>query len=262
MSKPLHDNVLRTKAPSPLGRVVFVGLRAADVWWQYNLLSQGWASQLITKLGGSAIIPGNVWGTSNSSLHLYYNLVSLLALGSSVKQIATMLFVSEQETTVESAALIAFFNTILNTLNTVLSVWSLTSQAPAAASTNLADFVLAHPAMIFGLSAYIVGILTEAVSEFQRRAFKQDPTNKGKPYSGGIFSLATNINYGGYTVWRAAYGMVTGGWPWAVACFGFFFYDFAVRGIPVLDQYLVGRYGDAYEEIKARVKYRLIPWVY
>ena len=108
--KPLHDNVSRTKSSSPLGRAVFIGLRAADVWWQYSLFSQGWASQLITKLGGSPVVAGNVWATPSSSLHIYYHLVSFLSLGSSIKQIAAMMFVSEQETPVGSAALIAFFN--------------------------------------------------------------------------------------------------------------------------------------------------------
>ncbi|RAK80172.1 uncharacterized protein BO72DRAFT_13324 [Aspergillus fijiensis CBS 313.89] len=260
--KPLHDNVSRTKSSSPLGRAVFIGLRAADVWWQYSLFSQGWASQLITKLGGSPVVAGNVWATPSSSLHIYYHLVSFLSLGSSIKQIAAMLFVSEQETPVGSAALIAFFNTAFNTINTLLAIWSRTSQAPASTNKTLLDFILANPTVTIGFSAYLIGILTEAVSEFQRRAFKKDPANKGKPYGGGLFSLATNINYGGYTVWRAGYAMVTGGWPWAATTFGFFFWDFAVRGVPVLDDYLVGRYGQAYEDIKARVKYRLIPWVY
>ncbi|RAL08866.1 uncharacterized protein BO97DRAFT_459766 [Aspergillus homomorphus CBS 101889] len=233
--KPLHDNVLRTKSRSPLGRAVFVGLRAAD---------------LIAALGGSAVVSDNIWNTSNGSFYTYYSLVGLLLpLGSSIKQIAAMLFVSDQETPVGSAALIAFFNTVFNSINTVLS-------------TNLLDFALANPAVALGVSAYLVGLTTEAISEFQRRAFKKDLANKGKPFGGGLFSLATNINYGGYTIWRAAYAMVAGGWPWAAATFSFFFYDFAVRGVPVLDQYLAGRYGKEYEDIRTRVKYRLIPWVY
>lgn len=51
----------------------------------------------------------------------------------------------------------------------------------------------------------MAGILLELVSELQRKRFKDDPANKGKPYAGGLFSLARSINYGGYTLWRGGY---------------------------------------------------------
>ncbi|PWY94555.1 hypothetical protein BO94DRAFT_531511 [Aspergillus sclerotioniger CBS 115572] len=243
MSKPLHDNVARTKSASIPGRATFILLRALDVWFQYTLLHQGWASTLITTLGGTTTNP-------NPNLPTYHTLLTLLALGSSLKQITTILFISEQSTPISSAILIAFFNTLLNTLNTFLAVWSPTS---ASVST---------PAILLGTTAYTLGLLTETISEFQRRAFKQNPANKGKPFAGGLFSFATNINYGGYTVWRAGYALVSGSWGWAIACFGFFFWDFKVRGVPVLERYLVERYGDAYVEIVKNVGYRLLPGVY
>ncbi|RDW81276.1 uncharacterized protein DSM5745_04833 [Aspergillus mulundensis] len=263
--KPLHDNVSRHKTPSAPGRAVFVGLRALDVLWQYRLLTRGWASQCIERLGGHSIPITQILSSATStSLTPYYTLVTLLSLGSSIKQIGTMLFISEQETPVPSAIAVAGFNTIFNSANTLLSVWSLTSQVPAETEVPLSpgEFVLLNPLLSLGVGAYILGILTETVSEVQRTLFKKDPANKGKPYGGGLFSLATNINYGGYTIWRAGYALICGGAAPAVVTFSFFFWDFATRGVPVLDGYLEDRYGQAYKNIKERVKYRLIPGVY
>ena len=239
----LHDNVSRRKNASPVGKAIFIGLRALDVWWQHNLLTRGWATQAIEWLGGQSVSGTKILTSASvTTLQPYYGLVSLLSLGSSIKQIATMIFVSEQETSVASAITIAGFNTIFNSVNTLLSVWAVTSQAPGPVSpSNLAKLLLANPLVAIGASAYLIGILTEAISEFQRTAFKKNPANKGKPYGGGLFSLATNINYGGYTVWRAGYALVTGGIPLAALTFSFFFYDFAARGVPVLDEYLTNR---------------------
>ncbi|KAF9890357.1 hypothetical protein FE257_006024 [Aspergillus nanangensis] len=264
--KPLQDNVSRRKEASPVGKAIFIGLRAVDIWWQHRLLARGWATKALTTFGGQSIpVTQIVTSATLTGLQPYYSLVSLLSVGSSIKQIATMMFVSEQETPVASAIAIAAFNSIFNSVNTLLSVWAVTSQAPSSGSSSLRDFpqfLLANPLIAIGAGAYLVGIVTEAVSEFQRTAFKKIPANKGKPYGGGLFSLATNINYGGYTIWRTGYALVTGGVPLAVLTFSFFFYDFAVRGVPVLDEYLMTRYGEAYEVIKSRVKYRLIPGIY
>ncbi|PLB54792.1 NAD(P)-binding protein [Aspergillus steynii IBT 23096] len=235
--KALHDNVSRRKNASPLGRAIFIGLRALDVYWQYRLLTRGWATQAVQKLGGQSIPLSQILAPATlTGLQPYYNLISLLSLGSSIKQIATMLIVSEQETPVSSAIIIAAFNTVFNSLNAILSVWAVTSQAPSGS-------LVTTPTIALGTVFYLIGILTEAISEFQRTAFKRDPANKGKPYGGGLFSLATNINYGGYTLWRAAYALVTGGFSLTAVTFLFFFYDFAARGVPVLDEYLGSKVG-------------------
>lgn len=238
----LRDNVSRIKEPSPLGKSVFVGLRAADVFWQYNLLRRGWGIQLIEKLGGHAVPSSLVLSpVTLTRLHPYYGLVTLLSLGSSIKQILHIVFVSEQAMDAGSGFAIALFNTIFNTVNALLSLWAVTSPvASGLDSTNLVKTILSPPIAI-GLASYAIGLSVEAISEFQRKAFKQDPKNKGKPYGGGLFSLATNINYGGYTIWRAAYASLCGGFIWGATTFTFFFRDFATRGVPVLDEYMSQR---------------------
>lgn len=84
---------------------------------------------------------------------------------------------------------------------------------------------------------------TELVSEVQRLMFKRNPENKGKPYGGGLFSLATNINYGGYTLWRAGAAVSAAGLGWGAIMGGFFFHVFTTSAIPSLDRYCTGKVG-------------------
>lgn len=253
-SPQLRDNVSRVKASSPVGKLIFVGLRAADVFWQYNLLYRGWGIQLIEKLGGHAVQSSQVLNPLNTvtGLQPYYGLVALLSIGSSLKQIVHIIWVSEQAMDVGSGFTIALFNTIFNTINTLLSLWALTSPAAASIQKSLLA-TLSSPVVAVGTTAYTVGLLAEATSEFQRKWFKQDPNNKGKPYGGGLFSLATNINYGAYTTWRGAYALVCGGIVWGASTFGFFFYDFATRGVPVLHEYMSQRVSITFESLVSMI---------
>lgn len=146
--------------------------------------------------------------------------------------------ISEQELSAGQGFGIGFFNTVFNSTNILFSIWSMTSQSPGS-DTWLG--VLSSPSVAIGAAAYTVGILTELVSELQRERFKKNPANKGKPYGGGLFSLAININYGAYTLWRGGFALASGGWTWGLFTFSFFFYDFVTRGVPVLDQYCTKR---------------------
>ncbi|EHK42421.1 hypothetical protein TRIATDRAFT_149984 [Trichoderma atroviride IMI 206040] len=256
MANKLHDNVSRVKKFNVLGTATFIGLRAADVAFQYTLLNDGWASKLVQTLGGRSVELAQL-NSAGRGLQPYYTIIAMMALGSSLKQIITMLVVSEQDTPVSSAIVISLFNTVFNSLNSLFSVWDVTSRSPPTAGS-----ILGSPSIIAGLGFYLVGISVELLSELQRTAFKKDPANKGKPYAGGLFSLATHINYGAYTIWRAFYAFTSGGSLWGFAVGLFFFYDFAHRGVPVLDEYLSQRYGSQWATIKARVPYKLIPGIY
>ncbi|KAK9384152.1 hypothetical protein V1515DRAFT_618229 [Lipomyces mesembrius] len=193
MAKKLRDNVSRVKASSPLGTTIFVGLRAADL-----------GHQAIEHLGRNSVGLDRVLDPSTSQLQPYYMLVILMSLGSSLKQIVTLIFCHR---------CIQLFNS----LNMMLSV---TSRVPP--SGTWFD-LLCSPSVAIGVGAYLIGILTELISELQRRAFKKN------------------------------HGILT---------FSFFFFDFASRGVPVLEQYLTERYGEAYKEVRIRVKYSLFPGIY
>lgn len=260
------DLASRKKKPSPLGTSIFVGLRAADALLQYSLFQQGWGTQLIQSLGGRVVPFASPQNPTLSRLGLapYPAILSALALGSSTKHIGWILGISEQEMSPKSALIIGIFNTAFNTLNGLFSLWTLTSAAPqvGSPSASVSEVILSSPTLMLGLGLYTVGICTETVSEVQRKRFKERPEGKGKPYGGGLFGWATNINYGGYTLWRAGYAIVAAGLPWGAVVGGFFFYDFTGRAIPLLDRYCAERYGADWTRTKERVPYRLIPFIY
>lgn len=232
----------RAKKSSPLGTSLFIGLRAADVALQYSIFRAGWGAQLIQTLGGS-VVP--LLGGKNDYFGLppHAALLTALAAGSALKQNLWLMAVSENEMRPSAALSIAAFNTLVNSLNSLLALWAVTSAAPVLgpSEASIVDVCRASPGVSLGLALYAVGIFTELFSEIQRSRFKKDPANKGKPYGGGLFSLATNINYGGYTLWRTGYAIVAAGLPWGALVGSFFFYDFAARAIPELDDYCTQR---------------------
>ncbi|KAL8773078.1 MAG: hypothetical protein Q9194_004432 [Teloschistes cf. exilis] len=251
----------REKRPSPLGTTLFVGLRAADAVLQYSLLRQGWAADAVTSLGGLTI---PTIGAGPLGLTPYGAVLSILAVGTSFKHVVWQLSISEQEMKPAAAIAIASFNTIFNGANTLLSAWVLTSAAPTdlSASASISEAILSSPSLIAGVGLFTLGLTTELYAEFQRKRFKSQPENKGKPYGGGLWSLATNVNYGGYTLWRTGYAMAAGGPIWGLVVGAFFFYDFTSRAIPVLDRYCTNKYGESWLEIKKRTPYRLLPLLY
>ncbi len=46
------------------------------------------------------------------------------------------------------------------------------------------------PVVLAALAVFAVGSFIETFSELQRKAFKDDPRNKGKPFTGGLFTIA------------------------------------------------------------------------
>ncbi|KAL9602779.1 MAG: hypothetical protein Q9219_001622 [cf. Caloplaca sp. 3 TL-2023] len=232
--------VSREKRSTPFGKTIFVGLRAADAVLQYHLLRQGWASDAVRTLGGNAV---PTIGAGPLGLTPYGAIVTFLAAGSSFKHGLWQVAISEQEMSAPAAIAICAFNTLLNTANTLFSVWTLSSAAPTnlPPAASVGDVLLSSPSLAVGVALFGVGITTELYAEFQRKAFKSRPENKGKPYGGGLWSLARHFNYGAYNLWRGGYALATGGPIWGLAIAGFFFYDFTQRAIPELDQYCTKR---------------------
>ena len=136
---------------------------------------------------------------------------------------------------------IGVVNVMINTLSTMLSLWTLTSTAPqmATQSASVNDVVTSSLTLMLGLGLYTAGLSIEFVSELDRKRFKDKPENRGKPYGGGLWSWATDINYGGFMLWRAGYAVVAAGLPWGAAAGAFFFYDLSSRAAPALDNYCV-----------------------
>ena len=113
---------------------------------------------------------------------------------------------------------------------------------------------------IVGVGLFFFGSYLNTLSEMQRKRFKDNPANKGKLFSGGLFSYARHINYFGDTVWAVGWVMVTQNPWWAIipvalaAGFVFFF-------IPLLSAHLKQKYGDQYDEWAKTTK-KFVPFVY
>ena len=175
---------------TPLGTSIFVSLRALDpVLQRYILLSAPFPA-LLAKLGLSTT-PHNYF-VSPSSLTSFQSLIWALSIGSAIKQITWILYISNEPMYAGGASMICAFNTFFNSINSMLATPDLPYQC--------------FPQQVYlGAALYGVGIMLELASELQRKRFKDDPVNKGKPYAGGLFGLARSINYGGYTLWRGGY---------------------------------------------------------
>lgn len=229
----------RVKAPSPLGTAIFLALRSADLPLQYSMFHAGWGAKLIQTLGGSTV---SQTGRLYLGLTPYSAILTALAVGTTVKQSVWVTAVSEQEMRPLAACFIAAMMTVSNTLSSLLSIWTVTSMSPAIASAgSIMDVCSASPIVSLGLGLYSVGMVIEFFSEIQRKRFKENPANKGKPYGGGLFSLATHINYGGYTVWRIGYAIVAAGLPWGLFTAGLTAHVFTTSIIPELDDYCTRR---------------------
>ncbi|EON67756.1 hypothetical protein W97_07010 [Coniosporium apollinis CBS 100218] len=237
---------------SPLGSTLFVVLRSLDPLLQYVLLTTPLATPLLNLLRTSpipAVAPPLALGLSAPRLILW-----AMSAGAAAKQIFWLLRISRETMTPSSAVLVSCGNYVFNSVNTLLFL------AAATSAAGKAEFFT--PPMLVGAAVYAAGILTETFSEMQRKAFKDDPANKGKLFTGGLFGLARHINYGGYILFRAGYAMFGGGWIAGAAVFAWFARDFAGRGIPMLDEYCSKRYGDAWKQYKKDVPYRMFPGLF
>jgi protein-S-isoprenylcysteine O-methyltransferase Ste14 len=227
------------KKSNPLGTGLFVGLRALDPLLQYGILTHSIGSTLLAKVGLQQLPLGlrTNTGTVIDSLGLSpYRLILLgMATGSALKQIYWLLVTSEEEFPPSASIAVSVFNSFGNTLNSLAFTSALTSASLASNET------FPQTPLIVGTVLYTVGILTEAISETQRRSFKRDPKNKGKPFTGGLFSAARHINYTGYTFWRVGYAIAAGGWTLGAIIASLSIWKFTTDSVPALDKYCTER---------------------
>lgn len=262
MSKRRGDLAERgVQGSSPLGTSTFVGLRAIEPLFQrWLLLTSPLTTTILPTLGFHGPFPPppanhltstNLVTTLGLDLTPFQTLIFLMSVVAAAKQIFWILTTSKEKMSAPSAVIISIFNTANNMVNTLL--FSLAAVNPTYSSPWN---------MYVGLALFTVGILVEPIAEVQRKRFKDDARNAGKPYSGGLFGLARSINYGAYTIWRTGFALASGGPIWAAVVASFFFWDFSTRAIPVMDKYCSRRYGRQWEEVKEKVPYKLIPWLY
>ncbi|KAF2651850.1 hypothetical protein K491DRAFT_76618 [Lophiostoma macrostomum CBS 122681] len=244
---------------TPFGKTLFIILRSLDPFLQYSILAHGTGTGVLHRLGLRTLPPGPPIHTGvslidNLGLSPYRLILLAMTAGSALKQNIWVSGISGEPMDVKAATIVSAFNTVMNGLNNYAFLLTATS-----ASTN-SDFP--QTPLVVGGALYVTGILVELGAEMQRKRFKADAKNKGKPYTGGLWALARHINYGAYTIWRGGYALAAGGWVWGAVVGAFFFADFATRGVPILNEYCEKRYGADWENFKKQTKYRLIPGIY
>ncbi|TVY53420.1 hypothetical protein LCER1_G005235 [Lachnellula cervina] len=249
------------KRASPFGTSLFIGLRTLDIFIQYGILARGLADPILNRLPIPTATP-----SAASIVALGLPLRSLIVLGmaatTAMKQIYWVLFISQEEMPPTSALPIAAANVLFNSPSSILSLTAAASYfAPAFLAAADGQTGLS-PLFLIGTFVFLVGTGVELASEIQRRDFKGDERNRGKPYTGGLFRLARHVNYGAYAFMRSGYALAAGGWIWGSVIAVFFFRDFATRGVPILDEYCTERYGAPWIEFKKKVPYKLVPGIY
>jgi steroid 5-alpha reductase family enzyme len=154
----------------------------------------------------------------------------------------------DQAFPVAPAVLVSIYNTVLNTINGVVMLY--TTQVRFFTSLPCLPKLIPglgqnQPELgayqYAGAALFSAGILIELGSEVQRTLFKKDPENKGKVYTGGLFALSRHVNYFGYTLWRSGFALASGSPVLAGLMASWLTFDFVGRGIPVLDRYCAGR---------------------
>ncbi|CZR66693.1 uncharacterized protein PAC_16594 [Phialocephala subalpina] len=232
----------RVHGTSTLGSLLFITLRSLDVPFQLYLLRR---------------YPLTTSGSSYLGLSPYYATVASMVVVTSIRHVFWKLVIGEQVLAPSFAMIVSTFNTVFNGLNITMAIWGRIRNAPSA---NEGTFNSASQTL--GLGLFIIGSFLETFSELQRKTFKSSPKNKGKLYTGGLFSLAQHINFGSYLLWRVGFSMFCGGWTWGAMELGYFSWYFSSIGVPDIDKYLAERYGNAWREYERETKYSILPWVY
>ena len=238
LSKTTYDFVDRTnKGACPLPRFVFSLLRAIDPFIQYAVIYRGYGVRWISRFGITTVSPGQKG-----------NVLIAMAVATAVKHSFHVAYIQEEKITYYTAISIGILETVANVVATLSSI----IYGPSEKLGTL---------QYIGITLFAVGLVVELTSELQRKRFKDNPAHKGQLYSGGLFSLARHINYGGYTLYNTGFALTSGNY-W-LAAFHFFFRtcDFTMRAIPCLNEYCGKKYGDDWKKFQRNVPYMLFPFV-
>ncbi|CAF1444635.1 unnamed protein product [Rotaria magnacalcarata] len=226
------------KSSHPLPRFLFAALRAVDPYLQYMLIFNGYGSQILSQIGIDTISAGPK-GT----------VLVAMAAGCALKQLINMAYILEIKIDYAPAIGICFYNTLSNSLASLSCIYY-------GPSNELGTI------QYVGISLFTVGILTELISELQRKRFKDQPANKGKLYTGGLFSLARHINYGGYALWRTGIALTSGSYWLGAFQFIWHLGYFTKLSVPDLAGYCSKKYGDDWKKFERDTPSILFPYIW
>jgi steroid 5-alpha reductase family enzyme len=113
---------------------------------------------------------------------------------------------------------------------------------------------------IVGIGFYLFGSYLNTSSEYLRKVWKQNPANKGKLYTKGLFRYSMHINYFGDVVLFTGFALVTHN-LFSFIIPALMFILFTTINIPMLDKYLAEKYGKDFEEYSRKTK-KFVPFIY
>jgi hypothetical protein len=106
-------------------------------------------------------------------------IVLAMAAGTTIKQVYWVAYLSNEEMPTGNSIIISIFNTVFNSANSILSLTATAKFFAASFLTGSQNENEISPLFILGSVRYTIGLIIEAVSETQRKKFKDDPKNKG-----------------------------------------------------------------------------------
>ncbi len=113
------------------------------------------------------------------------------------------------------------------------------------------------------LALWLVAIVGESVADNQLRRFKQDPANRGKVCTTGLWNYSRHPNYFfEWLVWIAFFLAASAapyGWVTIYCPVLMLYFLFRITGIPMTEEQSVRTKGDAYREYQ-RTTSPFVPW--
>jgi protein-S-isoprenylcysteine O-methyltransferase Ste14 len=113
---------------------------------------------------------------------------------------------------------------------------------------------------IFGIILFALGSFINSYSDYQRDVWKQQPENKGRIYTEGLFNYAMHINYSADSLMFIGFAVVTQNVlsfiPPLVIILNLIFLQ-----VPKMHEHLENKYGNEFLEYKRSTK-RFIPFIY
>lgn len=120
-----------------------------------------------------------------------------------------------------------------------------------------------HPIEIAGAVLWLIALLGESTADAQLKAFKKNPSNKGRVCDIGLWSLSRHPNYFfEWCIWVAYFVFACASpWGWtSILCPAAMLYLLLrVTGIPMTEEQSIRSRGDAYRAYQRRVS-AFIPW--
>ena len=110
-----------------------------------------------------------------------------------------------------------------------------------------------------GVILFVLGVSMHLAAEYQRHLFKQNPENKGKLMTTGLWSISRHVNYFSDLLWVSGYALVTRNW-WSAIIPALLFIFFYFFNIPLQEKHLAEKYGNQFKQYKNKTK-ALIPFI-